>query len=1227
MLRSSALLASLGLCLVACGQGRTVDAAPDASAPVTPSAPPAGRATQVLGALARVPGLDVRLAGAGVLERVAEGYRLPASPWVRPFATLRRRSVEPVRLAGEGDGVYLELRPEGLADVAAAEGPKGLVYADVAPETDLVWWAGPGSAEEVRVLRGPSAPTVARWSIARGPALPGLRVHDGRVEALDAEGRVRLFAEAPFAVDAAGRRRALTWSLHAEGGASHLSATLDATGLSFPIHVDPLWMNASGALPSTAYYEASGAKLPSGKVVVFGYSSTVPQMFDLTTRTFSAGASLLVAHTQTPSMLLGTGKVLVASDGTPNAELWSETGSVATGPMSTTRAELQLVQTGFGTGAEAVYFFGGRQFKGSSTTWATAEKYVVSTGLFQAIANLPATRYGSANIALGDGKILLAGGAGASGQYDTAVLYDPVGNTYESLASIMPQKQWYPQPFLLSSGKVLIVGGWSSPYVPTQKTCIYDPTSKTFSPGPSMAYERSDFGFGKLSGNRWAVFGGRGRLVGTGTVDSLSTVEIYDEAGNSWSAGPSMSVIRERAITVPLGSERFLVAGGVSGSVYATTAELFVPDPVTCTSSGAGCPNCVDGYCCDRPCTGQCEACDLAGSLGFCDVVVGAPVHGARPACTPTILCGTGGACLATCSADGACGTGKYCSGGACYAKKAPGVACAGTNECTSGFCVDGVCCDTPCTGQCQACDVPTKLGTCSNVTGPTHGARAACTGGFGCDGSGVCATGCTTSAVCAPAYRCDTGTGKCVLKLSNGTACSVPTDCASNQCVDGVCCASACLGSCQACDVAGSPGVCTNVPSGKPHGARSCGSYAACSAGVCVTTCGDSTECAPGSFCVGGACVTQKNNGEGCGTNLECKSGQCAAGVCCDRACPGECESCALAGAVGTCKFRPGTDACGIAGCVGSTLVTRGTCSGSSAACTPGTATPCPNSLKCASGSACLSTCLSDADCASGTCDTVSGKCGPGAPDAGGDAGGDTGGGDTGGDDTGASDAGTDTGTDVGVDALPSADAPAPTLPAKPEVKDGFQRCAKNAECSTGHCVDGVCCDTACTDRCHSCALLSNPGKCTLAPIGVDLRNDCGAANTCLGTCGPAGECVGAGKGTMCGRNRCTGPSTGVGPAYCAGPGATCPTDDAVTFDCAPYVCEPAFGACVDTCHTSQDCANGYACDTTTQHCVDAAIPAADGGCATSGPGGRTGGLAFGIAALVVGLARRRGR
>jgi len=51
------------------------------------------------------------------------------------------------------------------------------------------------------------------------------------------------------------------------------------------------------------------------------------------------------------------------------------------------------------------------------------------------------------------------------------------------------------------------------------------------------------------------------------------------------------------------------------------------------------------------------------------------------------------------------------------------------------------------------------------------------------------------------------------------GDECSINDDCRTKLCVDGYCCDKPCLGTCEACDLAGSEGTCTNVPNGQdPH-------------------------------------------------------------------------------------------------------------------------------------------------------------------------------------------------------------------------------------------------------------------------------------------------------------------------------------------------------------------------------------------------------------------------
>jgi hypothetical protein len=167
--------------------------------------------------------------------------------------------------------------------------------------------------------------------------------------------------------------------------------------------------------------------------------------------------------------------------------------------------------------------------------------------------------------------------------------------------------------------------------------------------------------------------------------------------------------------------------------------QLQQGDP--CTSPTL-CPSgsCVDGVCCDRACDGQCEACDVAGNVGACTLVNGAP-HGTRPACAGSGLCQ--GAC------DGANAT--ACS-----------FPVAGT-ECVHAQCTNGV------ATTAAFCD---GVGACGASTTTNCGAYAC--------GPIQCLTSCTSALECASGHVCLSG--QCVPQLDAGVQTDAPQWDASEQ-------------------------------------------------------------------------------------------------------------------------------------------------------------------------------------------------------------------------------------------------------------------------------------------------------------------------------------------------------------------------------------------------------------------------------------------------------------
>jgi hypothetical protein len=387
-------------------------------------------------------------------------------------------------------------------------------------------------------------------------------------------------------------------------------------------------------------------------------------------------------------------------------------------------------------------------------------------------------------------------------------------------------------------------------------------------------------------------------------------------------------------------------------------------------------------------------------------------------------LCGTT-QCRTTCASDGDCATGNYCASGSCVAKKGLGAGCTAANQCASGACTDGACCGTGSCPTCQSCGL-NGLGTCSVVglgttdphgrcgnTGPCGntgacdgngscqqqpntlqcGAAVSCSAGSYqpasfCSGSGTCnqmspvacapyvcnAGGTACLGTCADDTQCVSGTyctgpnGSCAAKKAPGATCNAAHECATSNCVDGVCCTTSGCGVCQACNVNGQ-GTCAPVgtvqPESEPHGrcgpngtcgntgfcvngacaqvaagtvcatsscptattfqpastcngsgicspetARDCSPYL-CGTGSCQTTCADDSQCVGGTYCDGtGHCASKLTLGTPCGRDGECGSTHCTEGVCCGDASCGTCHSCRVANNEGTCTAVPNNTA-----------------------------------------------------------------------------------------------------------------------------------------------------------------------------------------------------------------------------------------------------------------------------------------------------------------------------
>lgn len=148
-------------------------------------------------------------------------------------------------------------------------------------------------------------------------------------------------------------------------------------------------------------------------------------------------------------------------------------------------------------------------------------------------------------------------------------------------------------------------------------------------------------------------------------------------------------------------------------------------------------------------------------------------------------------------------------------------------------------------------------------------------------------------------------GTDLCLLEVcKNGGTCTEAANCASGNCVDGICCNTACDGLCEVC---GNTGICGLRPVGyNPFSNDSCvgdivvgvgctaeGELEAknsencapfvCSEGACTTSCQATSDCSETlGYCDdAGLCQAKKPDKTACEKDEQCFTGTCVAGLC----------------------------------------------------------------------------------------------------------------------------------------------------------------------------------------------------------------------------------------------------------------------------------------------------------------------------------------------------------
>jgi len=408
-----------------------------------------------------------------------------------------------------------------------------------------------------------------------------------------------------------------------------------------------------------------------------------------------------------------------------------------------------------------------------------------------------------------------------------------------------------------------------------------------------------------------SVIGGAGG--GTGHLDGASSPldGIIDRAPAGGGAGGMSSL--------DLGAGGIIVGAGGAGGI------------IVGAGGSDGATNVIDGG------VGGIDGPHGSGGTPIVD----APLAGAGGSASGgvTAVGGQGGS-------GGASSPGSGGSGAGGTTTLSTGATCQTDGQCTLGFCVDGVCCNSKCNGQCQACAETGTVGTCTTVKSgaPRGTTRLPCSGTDKCQGT------------------CD-GSSPTTCKMPNNETLCKSETCSGNQHTV----ASYCDGT----------GTCPT----KTASTCSSGTCATDGSGTCLGSC-TSTSCPSTQYCdsTTGDCTTKKGNGTGntCATGAQCTSGFCASdGICCPPTCTGQCQTCNNSS--GTCtRVASGQPVGGRLACTNSTDTTcGGRCDNTSDNCSyPGSTTSCGAAPSCTTpdyGSSIAGACNSQGSCTSTTTNCTS--------------------------------------------------------------------------------------------------------------------------------------------------------------------------------------------------------------------------------------------------------------
>jgi hypothetical protein len=794
---------------------------------------------------------------------------------------------------------------------------------------------------------------------------PRLTAAGDGVDLVDERGAVRLHYTELSAKDATGR--ALPAKMTAADG--HIALRVDTSGAAYPVVVDPLiWSERAKLVASDG---ANGDQLGSS-VSLSGDTALIGDYSKTDGANSKQGAAYVFVRSG--STWSQQGGSLVANDGAAN-DYFGISVSLS-GETALVGASNKAVGANAGQGAAYAFLRTG-------STWAQQGGPLVAS---DGAAN---DNFGLSVAISGDTALVGASNktVGVNAFQGAAYVFVRTGSTWAQQGGALTASDGSSNDYFGTSvslsGDTALVGAWTAGASSQGAAYVFVRTGTTWAQqGPPLVANDGVGGelFGgsvSISGDT-ALVGARNKnaayvFVRTGTNWALqgpalvaSDAGANDQFGYSVSVAGNTAVVGASLKTIgQISQQGAAYVFGRNGSVWEQTGPRLI---------GSG--------------TAKLNHFGYSVSVFADTVLVGAdwegPVSVSGAAyvfsdtcakdldCLASAYCTPDGKCAERCQHDSDCAGGSYCSAdGSCQTQVVQGGQCddaagasckeAGCAVCVTGHCADGVCCESACNGECEACAAKISTaadGLCKPIpAGVKPGAE--------------CEQDPDYPASCGAPGECD-GARHCRSNAKPGTVCGATT-CTRGK-VSGEVCNGG--GKCGTDTISCAPGVCDGD--------------------ACGTACTTDKDCDTATgYCLKGTCVDKKSVGDVCQKSAECPDGFCTDGVCCESDCAAQCEACGEKNHEGKCIPVTGAPRGERAACDGDADVCGGACDGADVAsckyaspttvcgqtCEDGKETQgdCDGNGACVTGSprscgafacgpdACLTDCSADEDCASG--------------------------------------------------------------------------------------------------------------------------------------------------------------------------------------------------------------------------------------------------------------------